>query len=320
MANFYTYHADGTMTLSRICQSLGVSKTEVYNINKDEYAPEMTVGQYLQSLDLSGEEVPLGLIFKIPVGLTGGVNTRYSSGFNYSTLLTTVSGQDTKYNIFKENHQMMTPSDTSTDRSVYENSARRHQGYRTSAQRSSRSGSVVDYSRYVSTKWSPSNAMSSTDYDCFMYVLLDGGAVSKSWVLPVYPNEFADNNSASFSQVSTLGRSVDYQIYNGSSRDVSFTLNLHEDLCSDPNYIHNLVAYIESACYPGYSSGRVQTPEVVFNIGNQFKIRGILTNCGANWKAPIVDKRLVNCDLSIGVKETNGPYSMSQIRSRGGRR
>lgn len=157
------------------------------------------------------------------------------------------------------------------------------------------------------------------DFNCYMYTLLNGVANS-AWDIPVYPQEFSDSNSANFSSVSLLGRSVDYQIYQGSSRDVSFTLQLHEELCSDYNYIHRLVAQFESACYPGYSSGIVKVPEIFISIGNQFKIRGILTSCSANWKAPIINSQLVNCDLSISIKETTGPYTQSEVASKGGRR
>lgn len=158
------------------------------------------------------------------------------------------------------------------------------------------------------------------DFNCYMYTMLNGSANS-AWDLPVYPQEFSDNNSGNFSSVSLLGRSVDYQIYQGSSRDVSFTLQLHEELCqSDYNYIHRLVAQFESACYPGYSGGIVQVPEIFVSIGNQFKIRGILTSCSANWKAPIINGKLVNCDLSISIKETSGPYTQGEVASKGGRR
>lgn len=156
-------------------------------------------------------------------------------------------------------------------------------------------------------------------FNCFMYVLIDGSPQG-AWNLPVYPNEFSDSNSASFSAQSLLGRSVDYQIYQGSGRDVSFTLQLHEELSSNYDYIHQLVAQFESACYPEYAGGIVKVPEIYINIGSHFSCRGILTSCSAAWKAPIIDGRLVNCDLSIGIKETTGPYSRSQVAQMGGKR
>lgn len=292
MANFYTYNSDGKMTLTMICNSLGCSKSDLITLNNQPYKDGMTVGQYLQLSDLKGEVVESGVSFKVPVGLTGGVDTRYSSHKNMTTLITTKDSSDTKYNVHKS---LKSYSDYSW----------------------SYSGDGVKSHQILRNKLE--GASVRRDFNCFMYALLNGSPL-ESWDLPVYPNEFSDSNGANFNPVGILGRSVDYQIYQGSSRDVSFTLQMHEELCSSYDYIHNLVAYIESACYPGYSGGIVQVPEIYFNIGNQFKIRGIITSCTANWKAPIIDGRLVNCDLSIGVKETTGPYSMSQVKSMGGRR
>lgn len=176
---------------------------------------------------------------------------------------------------------------------------------------------------YNVKKSSSSNKSSRESWSKFkntVTILLDGSIAAGPLYLPIFVQEFSDNNGANFSAQSILGRSVDYQVYQSSSRDVSFTLQLHEELCSDYNYIHDLVSTIESACYPGYSSGIVRCPEIQFVIGKQFKIRGILTSCSASWKAPIIDGKLVNCDLSIGVKETTGPYSQGQISSKGGYR
>lgn len=277
MANFYTYTSDGLLTLSIICQMRNCNKSELLTLNSEPYSGDtsISVGQYLQQLDLEGQLIPKGLTFKIPVGLTGGVNSRYSSFTNNSTLLTTINGTDTKYN-------------TTTT-------------------------SVTHYQ----LRSSASNYSTSRDFNCYTYVLLDGSA-QDVYDLPVYPNEFSDSNRPNFSPISILGRSVDYQVYQGSSRSVSFILNLHDELCPDRNYVHNLVAYIESAAYPGYTSDGVLVPEIFFQIGNQFTIRGILTGCDANWKAPIISGRLVNCDLSISITETSGPWSQYEIRNSGG--
>lgn len=168
--------------------------------------------------------------------------------------------------------------------------------------------------RYRAGTYSVTDSWSN--FHCSMYTLVDG-KVQYSRALPIYPNEFSDSNSANFSSVGILGRSVDYQIYQGSSRDVSMTLQFHEELCSNVNYIHDLVAVIESACYPQYANGIVKVPEVCFIIGSHLKIRGILTSTSATWKAPIIDGKLVNCDMSVSIKETTGPYSMSQVASKG---
>lgn len=53
-------------------------------------------------------------------------------------------------------------------------------------------------------------------------------------------------------------------------------------------------------------------------MGSQFKVRGILESCSATWKTPVIDGKMVNCDLSVSVKETSGPWSHDDIKSIGG--
>lgn len=294
MPNFYTFTSEGNMTLTLACSIVGCNKQDLYVLNntiKCEKDPELTVSQYLQMLDLKGEKIPKGVVFRVPVGLTGGVNTKYSIKNYITTLKTTDNNTDTKYNV----HDLMR--------------SKANSGQKSSGSKYAHS----QVSRYAA------NYTPFQDFDCYVFTYLNGYRNnSPTMYLPVYPNEFSDTNNANFSAVSLLGRSVDYQIYQGSSRSVSFTLNLHEELCNSPEDMHDLVAYIESACYPDYTSGVVQAPEIVFKIGRHFKIRGILTSCTANWKAPIIDGRLVNCDLSVSITETTGPYSSGGVASRGG--
>lgn len=160
----------------------------------------------------------------------------------------------------------------------------------------------------------------SINIECYMYILLDGSRIGSSWSLPVIPQEFSDTNKAEFSPTSILGRSVDYQTYQSSTRSVSFNLTLHEELCSNYNYIHELVSVIESANYPGYSEGVVKPPEICFIIGSQFRIRGILDNCSVTWKTPIIDGRYSLCELNLGITETTGPWSQYEVQTKGGRR
>lgn len=203
---------------------------------------------------------------------------------------------------------------------------------------------VPDYSVSNLSKW---NDRSDTyGFGCY-FIRYEGGEVKEIRSLPVFPQEFSDTNSAEFNATSVLGRSVAYQTYNTSSRTVSFALTLHEEVVkegvskyywskqvdinnpdtypsssdgtsfdeSSPKYnkVREIVAQIQAACYPGYKEGAVVPPEVEFVIGNQFSIRGILTSCGATWKPPIINGNYVCCDLSIGITETTGPYSSSDV-------
>lgn len=291
MANFCTFTSDGTMTLTTICSVTSCRKQDLYVLNNTKkYNKSLTMSQYLQSLDLKGSKIPKGIAFRIPVGLTGGVNTKYSLKKNPTTLETTDNNTDTKYNV----HKLLTSRAYSS---------------------SKYSGSENNSLRKLA-----SNYALTQNFSSYVYTLLDGGQVGSVRYLPVYPNEISDSNNSSFTSVGLLGRSVDYQVYQGSSRSVSFTLILHEELCNDYNEMRSLVSEIESACYPGYSGGVVQVPEIVFKISSQLSVRGILTSCTANWKAPVIDGRLVNCDLSVSITETTGPHTMSSVRSSGGNR
>lgn len=132
--------------------------------------------------------------------------------------------------------------------------------------------------------------------------------------LPVFPQEFTDSNTANFSPTTILGRSVQYQTYNHSSRTFNFSLKLHEELCDDYNYIHRLAAVLQSACYPNYAqNGSVDPVEILLVIGAQVKIRGILNSTNENWSSPIIDDKLVSCTIGLSITETTGPYSQSSV-------
>lgn len=281
----------GLRTLSSICSLLECSRTQVLQACQtktivNELGEEEILSNYLIRYDLEGKTIPQGVEVYYKATNSGGLENPIA-----------------KYNV--ENLPQRTYDNTSS-----------HQNLSNLATRSSQSSRASSHSGMVGFT---SNTSTSKNFNCYMYTLLNGVANSV-WSLPVYPQEFSETNSANFSSVSLLGRSVDYQVYQGSSREVSFTLQLHEELSTDYGYIHRLVAQVESACYPGYSGGIVKVPEIYFSIGSQFKIRGILTGCSASWKSPIIDGKLVNCDLSISVRETTGPYTMSEVASKGGLR
>lgn len=147
------------------------------------------------------------------------------------------------------------------------------------------------------------------------YVLASGNQ-RVVYDLPVLPQEFSERNNVSFYPVQLLGRSVAHQVYNYSGRSCSVNFTLHEELVSDYNYIHELVSAMNSACYPEYNAkGVVSPPEVILEIGSQFRIRGVISgDVSANWEPPFIDGRYVNCKVSLGITETLGPYSMSEIR------
>lgn len=272
MATKYTlYTANGSETLLGVCRLNSLAAFDIIRIN------DSSISEVLLDHQSTGEPLPSGLVFRIPVSNTGLVDSNTET-----------------YEVHETFGSIKGVTFTSGESSGL---------------------------RKLARKGSSSSLHTKRDFNCFFHVLLNGELCDSGvWELPVYPQEFSDNNAANFNSQSILGRSVDYQIYTGSSRTVNLTLNLHNELCSDYSYIHKLVAYFEAACYPGYEFGIVKVPEAVISIGSQFKIRGVMESCSAVWKAPVIDGKFVNCDVSLSIKETTGPYSSFQIRSFGGSR
>ena len=293
MINFIIYESDGTKTLSDICKEYNVEVTSVLNNNgqsvtlslleshPEKYGKYMCTKSLLSEYSLSNSKLPVGLEVRVPSLSTGG--TSALEGLTYDVA-----------------------EGTSIDELIAERVKLRTSTYNVDA---------------LPSNYTTVGNKTFKDFDCCFWLYRDGVRLLNTYYLPVFPQEFSDSNSAVFSAQSMLGRSVDYQVYNSSSRSVSFTLQFHEELVPDNlDYVHEIVARIESACYPEYSNSVVQPPEIEFQIGSHFRIRGILESCSAAWKAPIIDGKLVNCDLSVCVRETSGPYKMSEIAAMKGYR
>lgn len=147
--------------------------------------------------------------------------------------------------------------------------------------------------------------------------IIDGNYQSPAY-LPVAPQEVTDTNNAEFGTETMMGRSVSYQLYESSSREIGFTLQLRADLVSKgvssgTDHIYRIVSLIESCCYPDYNGTKPKPPEVAFQIAKQFFIRGVLKSCSASWSPPIIDGKYVNCNLSLSIVETTGPYGTLDI-------
>jgi hypothetical protein len=145
--------------------------------------------------------------------------------------------------------------------------------------------------------------------------------------LPIIPEEISDNVSAIFSPIDILGRSSPLQGYSGgSSRVVSFSLKLHEDLYmfntstnepyGTPNlYLNNLVAYLKSLVFPQYTT-TIVPPEVIIVIGRTIGIRGVPKSVDVSWSGPINLDTMTykECTVSFSMEEiTDKPYNASDI-------
>lgn len=299
MSNLQIYVCTGAVRTSWICSTYKIKINELYSYNQikfdskevKEYHKEFleagdnnpiylaskkykSIAEYLRACTKSNEFILPGLAIRLPEQSNGGVKSENDFVFSQVNNIT-----------------------NSSDRSLNK--------------------------RYLLFD-EHSNGIIGQSYDSYFVRIENNkkGEVTEHTrvPLPVTPQEFSDSNQARWNSVSMMGRSVDYQIYTGSSRSVSFTLQLHEEVTGttrgDYNNIHEIVALVESCCYPFYGGDSTQyagPPEVIFKIASQFYIKGILESCSATWTPPFIDGRYVNCNLSVSVKETTGPYSATEI-------
>lgn len=292
-------NSNGRETVSQFCQNQGVSKIDLMTANSNQPIPTFLQGllpyssvkEYLVELEKNNQPIISGIDIVIPDKTKGGLGNVRPSTAIYNSNLSTVKSSMTTSHLFW----------------------------------------------YQDSLWYQ-NAIAQRKFKCKYWILNQHGSrqgnisyTVKEGYLPVFPNEVSNSVRARYNAQPIMGRSVDYQIYTGSERSFSLTLKLHAELFMDlsvseteenpsgylsvNNQLKGLVADIESACYPLYESdGSVIPPEFALQIGEQFYIKGVLESVTANWSAPIIDEGLVNCELSLSIVETNGPYSADQIR------
>lgn len=305
MINNSYYISDGSLTLARLSQKYQVSIEEILNSNKNpsNLRSIETVSTILNKLR-PNQKIDSGLIITIPKKSSGSLE-RKKIHYGYSTIL----NDGINYNVNDNSDSLNQLADNGVNYNVNDNS-------NSLAQLANDGINYNNQNRYNrSYNLGSQNIVPALgNINCHVHILKNGSDLGL-YYLPVYPQEVSETNSGEFNSVSTLGRSVSGQVYNTSSRQLSLSLQLHEELVpGNLDYIHKLVAVLESACYPEYSNGIVETPEIVLVIGDQFRVRGILTSCSSTWSTPIIDDQYVQCQVSLGITETTGPYSMSEIR------
>jgi len=163
--------------------------------------------------------------------------------------------------------------------------------------------------------WKPPDYQKTNAY----IVIFHGSSRGSQQFSIPYPTNISESDSPRFNSLSIFGRSVDYQIYNGSSRTVTFTLDFHEEMYPQSSIMSDIISYIKSACYPKYQGDMIQPPFVGVHFGTGIGILGILTQCSTNWDGPLIgtDKdpfgQIRHCTMNLSITETKGPYTADQI-------
>lgn len=140
--------------------------------------------------------------------------------------------------------------------------------------------------------------------------------------IPCFPESVTDNTSATWSQeMATYQHYEPQNTYNKSGpRVVAATFKIHRamwDGNQDSGKSEELVAYIQSACYPDYDTQASEPPRVTLIIGKSIRITGILTTMDTTYGGPIGPDNKYDCvDISISIQEeSDNVLSTGAVRS-----
>lgn len=136
----------------------------------------------------------------------------------------------------------------------------------------------------------------------------------------IVPDEFSENHSTNYEQVSIQSRSSNLASYGGSnSRTVSVQFDLHEDYLSEYSGIKDIgefVAKLKAFTYPLYQNGVVIPPRCFLKIGSMFRIKGYTDSVDVTWKKPIRNGRMIAATVTMNIVEfVSLSYSADQIAS-----
>ena len=140
--------------------------------------------------------------------------------------------------------------------------------------------------------------------------------------IPCFPESVSDSTSATWSQEMTTYQHYEPQnTYNKSGpRVVNCTFKIHRamwDGNQDSGKSEELVAYMQSACYPNYDTQASEPPRVTLIIGKSIRIVGILTNMETTYSGPIGPDNKYDCvDINISItEESDNVLSTDAVRS-----
>ena len=140
--------------------------------------------------------------------------------------------------------------------------------------------------------------------------------------IPCFPESVNDSTSATWSQEMTTYQHYEPQnTYNKSGpRVVTCTFKIHRamwDGNQDSGKSEELVAYMQSACYPNYDTQASEPPRVTLIIGKSIRIVGILTNMETTYSGPIGPDNKYDCvDINISItEESDNVLSTEAVRS-----
>ena len=139
--------------------------------------------------------------------------------------------------------------------------------------------------------------------------------------IPCFPESVNDSTSATWSQEMTTYQHYEPQntYHKSGPRTVSCTFKIHRamwDGNQDSGKSEELVAYMQSACYPNYDTQASEPPRVTLLIGKSIRIVGILTSMETTHSGPIGPDNRYDCvDINISItEESDNVLSTDAVR------
>lgn len=117
---------------------------------------------------------------------------------------------------------------------------------------------------------------------CFILNKITGERISFYTI----PTEISESYSASFETQGTVGRSAPFVTYSETeARTVSYSVTLHEELCTD---LLDTVNKIKALVYPNYAGSIAIPPYCYVKFGDMVSMYAVVNSVGIDWDGTVI--------------------------------
>lgn len=150
-------------------------------------------------------------------------------------------------------------------------------------------------------------------------------------IIPTYPADISEQQSATYGTTTPLGRSAPIKSYTGTGeRSIRVAFDLHRDMMfqltkdggNEDDYIDEFIKQIQASVLPVYamSEKMIDPPLAAMRIGPEIYIKGVVTSFGVQYGGPINrDDKYSKFGISFQITEVE-PYDAFEILAIGSNR
>jgi hypothetical protein len=144
--------------------------------------------------------------------------------------------------------------------------------------------------------------------DCFITVSCHKDKNPVFAILPCYPEQIQEQQSANWATQPIIARSSPISTYNDTSYStISVSFKIHREFGLTMGLGEDCLEKVELVCrralYPSYAGTlSVAAPKTTLVIGD-FKAKGYVTSLSITWSGPIIDHKYQMADISLGITD-----------------